>query len=451
MSKTIRLNKGLDIKLKGKAEKVFTKGQLAKSYAVKPTDFPGLTPKVTVKVGDEVKAGTTLFTDKYQQDVCFASPVSGIVSEVRRGDRRKLLEVVVEPSEEQIFETFEVGDVTTMSREAILSVILKSGAFPFFIQRPYGTVANPNDKPRDIFISGFDTAPLAPDMDFALTGEAEAFQHGVNVLRKLTEGKVYLSLPTEMSATSIMRNVKGVEMHTFSGAHPAGNVGIQIHHIAPINKGDVVWTIAPYHIVSLGRLFSKGIYDVSRLVAVTGSKVKKQTYVKNFAGAALSSYNDYFHSGDDVRYISGNVLTGTRLELNGHMGFHHNQLTVIPEGDYFEFVGWAKPFRTKKFSVSHAYFSWLMPNKEYSLDTNLNGGHRTLVMTGQYEKVLPMDILPTYLLKAIIAEDIDRMEQLGIYEVVEEDLALCEFICPSKTDVQQIIRNGLELLRKEMC
>lgn len=450
MSNVIRLRKGLDIKLKGKAEKIFSKGKLADTYAVKPTDFPGLTPKLTVKVGDTVKAGSPLFFDKYHPEVQFTSPVSGTVSEIRRGDRRKLLEVVVTPDAEQAYEQFGTPDLATLTRAEALEQMLKSGAFPFIVQRPYGIVANPNDTPRAIFISGFDTAPLAPDTDFALTGEGEAFQAGIEVLRKLTDGKVYLSLPDNVSATSIMKSAKGVDVYTFKGPHPAGNVGVQINNIAPINKGEVVWTIAPHHIVALGRLFTKGIYDVSRLVAVVGSEVKKATYVKAIAGAALSSFKEYFSSENNVRYISGNVLTGTAIASDGHIGFYPNQLTVIPEGDYYEFMGWAKPFRTKKFSFSRTYFSWLMPNKEYKLDTNYNGGERNFVVTGSYEKVLPMDILPVYLIKAILAEDIDKMEQLGIYEVVEEDIALCEFIDPSKTEMQQILRNGINLMIKEM-
>lgn len=450
MSKTFNLRKGLDIRLKGKAEKVFSKAPLAQSYAVRLSDFAGLTPKLLVQVGDSVKAGTPLLANKYQPEVVLASPVSGTIAEISRGDRRKLLEVVITPSAQQEYLTHTIGDINQMERRELVDLLLAGGVFPFFVQRPYGTLANPNDIPRDIFISGFDTAPLAPDMDFALTGEVDAFQKGVDVLRKLTSGKVYLGLPQELSANSIMRSIKGVETNTFVGAHPAGNVGVQIQHIAPINKGEVVWTITPHLVVSLGRFFSKGIYDVSRLVAVTGSEVKRPAYFKLTAGAALSSLSEVIDFSSKPRCISGNVLTGTGIDASGHLGFYHNQLTVIPEGDTYEFVGWAKPFRLKKFSFSRAYFSWLFPQKEYRLDTNLNGGERTLVMTGQYEKVLPMDILPGYLIKAILAEDIDRMEQLGIYEVLEEDLALCEFICPSKTEMQQILRQGLDMMIKEM-
>ncbi|MDR0661674.1 MAG: Na(+)-translocating NADH-quinone reductase subunit A [Prevotellaceae bacterium] len=450
MSNMIRLRKGLDIKLKGKAEKIFSKEKLADTYAVKPTDFPGLTAKLIVKVGDTVKAGSPLFIDKYHPEVQYVSPVSGTVSEIRRGDRRKLLEVVVTPDAERVYEKFETPNLTKVAREEILELTLKSGTFPFLVQRPYGIVANPKDTPRDIFISGFDTAPLAPDIDFALTGEGDSFQAGIDALRKLTNGKVYLSLPDHVSATSIMKKAKGVEIYTFKGSHPAGNVGVQINNIAPINKGEIIWTITPQNVVALGRLFLQGIYNMSRLIAVVGSEVKKATYVKAIPGAALSSFSEYFIPESNARYISGNVLTGTALDKDGHIGFYSNQLTVIPEGDHYEFLGWAKPFRTKKFSFSRSYFSWLTPNKEYKLDTNLNGGERTFVVTGSYEKVLPMDIYPVHLIKAILAEDIDKMEQLGIYEVIEEDIALCEFIDPSKNEMQKILRDGINLMIKEM-
>ncbi len=336
-----------------------------------------------------------------------------------------------------------------MSREALVAFLLKSGAWPFLKQRPYGIIANPADQPKAIFISGFDSAPLAPDMDYVLTGEAEAFQKGIDVLRQLT-GKVHLSMNDQPAATSILQKVKGVEFHTFKGPHPAGNVGVQIHHIAPLNKGDVVWTIDLQHIVSLGRLFLKGVYDVSKVIALVGSEVKKPRYFRMISGACIKPLHDYINTAGSPRYISGNVLTGTNIGAEGFLGFYDSMISVIPEGDHYEFLGWANPFRMKKFSVSRSYFSWIFPDKEYALDTNINGGQRAFVMNGEYEKVLPMDIYPVYLLKAILAEDIDKMEQLGIYEVVEEDLALCEFVCTSKIDVQDILRKGINLMIKEM-
>ena len=449
MSNVIQIRKGLDISLKGKAEKVLTKISGAAVYAVKPDDFQGITPKLTVKEGDTVLAGTPLFTDKHRPEINFVSPVSGTVQQIVRGDKRKLLAITITPTAEQEFLRHETGNLNALSREALVAFLLKSGAWPFLKQRPYGIIANPADQPKAIFISGFDSAPLAPDMDYVLTGEAEAFQKGIDVLRQLT-GKVHLSMNDQPAATSILQKVKGVEFHTFKGPHPAGNIGVQIHHIAPLNKGDVVWTIDLQHIVSLGRLFLKGVYDVSKVIALVGSEVKKPRYFRMISGACIKPLHDYINTAGSPRYISGNVLTGTNIGAEGFLSFYDSMISVIPEGDHYEFLGWANPFRMKKFSVSRSYFSWIFPDKEYALDTNINGGQRAFVMNGEYEKVLPMDIYPVYLLKAILAEDIDKMEQLGIYEVVEEDLALCEFVCTSKIDVQDILRKGINLMIKEM-
>lgn len=449
MSNVIQIRKGLDISLKGKAEKVLTKISGAAVYAVKPDDFQGITPKLTVKEGDTVLAGTPLFTDKHRPEINFVSPVSGSVQQIVRGDKRKLLAITITPTAEQEFLRHETGNLNALSREALVAFLLKSGAWPFLKQRPYGIIANPADQPKAIFISGFDSAPLAPDMDYVLTGEAEAFQKGIDVLRQLT-GKVHLSMNDQPAATSILQKVKGVEFHTFKGPHPAGNIGVQIHHIAPLNKSDVVWTIDLQHIVSLGRLFLKGVYDVSKVIALVGSEVKKPRYFRMISGACIKPLHDYINTAGSPRYISGNVLTGTNIGAEGFLGFYDSMISVIPEGDHYEFLGWANPFRMKKFSVSRSYFSWIFPDKEYALDTNINGGQRAFVMNGEYEKVLPMDIYPVYLLKAILAEDIDKMEQLGIYEVVEEDLALCEFVCTSKIDVQDILRKGINLMIKEM-
>lgn len=449
MSKVIKIRKGLDISLKGKAEKVLSKFPLSGDYAVKPTDFQGLTPKLLVKEGDAVLAGAPLFVDKYRPEIHFASPVSGTVKEIVRGDKRKLLAVTVTPTAEQQYLQYNIKTLGAFSREALIAFMMESGVWPFLKQRPYGIIAHPDDKPKAIFISGFDTAPLAPDMEYILNGETEAFQKGIDVLRKLC-ADIHIGTTENPSATSIIPKIKGVATHTFSGPHPAGNVGIQIHHLSPINKGEIVWTITPQHIVALGRLFLKGVYDVSKIIALAGSEVKKPRYFRIIDGANIAVIHEHLYNDKPARYISGNVLTGDNVGVNGHLGFYDNMITVIPEGDHYEFLGWANPFRLKKYSVSRSYLSWIFPQKEYTLDTNINGGQRAFIMTGAYEKVLPMDIYPVYLLKAILAEDIDKMEQLGIYEVIEEDLALCEFICISKIDVQDILRKGINMMIKEM-
>lgn len=450
MSQVIKLKKGLDILLKGEAKRELTRLPLVHAYALKPEDFPGVTPKLLVRVDDAVKVGTPLFFDKYRPQILFTSPVSGKVSAIVRGEKRKILEVVITPEAEQVYETFEVPAVGAADREQIKSLLLNAGLWPMIIQRPYGIIANPQDTPKSIFVSGFDSAPLAPDMNFVLENEAENLETGFALLGKLTDGKVYLGLKNGTSG--VLNQVKNAEIRLFEGPHPAGNVGVQIHHIDPINKGDVVWTVDVQHVAMIGRFFRNGKVDMSKIIALTGSETVQPRYFSVIAGLPINSIvrqKELRSQTEKVRIISGNVLTGRRVEPEGYLGFYSNQVTVIPEGDTYEFLGWGMP-RLNKFSVSRSYFSWLCPKKHYRLDTNMNGGVRAYVVTGLYDKYLPMDIYPLYLLKAILAGDIDKMENLGIYEVIEEDFALCEFVDPSKTEMQAIIRQGIDLMIKEL-
>lgn len=450
MSQVIKLKKGLDILLKGEAKRELTQLPLVHAYALKPEDFPGVTPKLLVRVDDEVKVGTPLFFDKYRPQILFTSPVSGKVSDIVRGEKRKILEVVITPEAEQVYETFEVPAVEAADREQIKSLLLNAGLWPMIIQRPYGIIANPQDTPKSIFVSGFDSAPLAPDMNFVLENEAENLETGFALLGKLTDGKVYLGLKNGTSG--VLNQVKNAEIRLFVGPHPAGNVGVQIHHIDPINKGDVVWTVDVQHVAMIGRFFRTGKVDMSKIIALTGSETAQPRYFSVITGLPINSIvrqKELRSQTGKVRIISGNVLTGRRVEPEGYLGFYSNQVTVIPEGDTYEFLGWGMP-RLNKFSVSRSYFSWLCPKKHYRLDTNMNGGVRAYVVTGLYDKYLPMDIYPLYLLKAILAGDIDKMENLGIYEVIEEDFALCEFVDPSKTEMQAIIRQGIDLMIKEL-
>lgn len=450
MSQVIKLKKGLDILLQGEAKRELTRLPLVHAYALKPEDFPGVTPKLLVRVDDAVKVGTPLFFDKYRPQVLFTSPVSGKVSAIVRGEKRKILEVVITPEAEQVYETFEVPAVEAADREQIKSLLLNAGLWPMIIQRPYGIIANPQDTPKSIFVSGFDSAPLAPDMNFVLENEAENLETGFALLGKLTDGKVYLGLKNGTSG--VLNQVKNAEIRLFEGPHPAGNVGVQIHHIDPINKGDVVWTVDVQHVAMIGRFFRTGKVDMSKIIALTGSETAQPRYFSVIAGLPINSIvrqKELRSQTEKVRIISGNVLTGRRVEPEGYLGFYSNQVTVIPEGDTYEFLGWGMP-RLNKFSVSRSYFSWLCPKKHYRLDTNMNGGVRAYVVTGLYDKYLPMDIYPLYLLKAILAGDIDKMENLGIYEVIEEDFALCEFVDPSKTEMQAIIRQGIDLMIKEL-
>ncbi|KPK84268.1 MAG: Na(+)-translocating NADH-quinone reductase subunit A [Bacteroides sp. SM23_62_1] len=449
MPRVIKIKRGLDIRLLGTAEKIYISAEKSRTYAVKPPDFPGLIPKLTVKPGDQVLAGTTLFFNKYYPDIRFSSPVSGEVKSVNRGERRRILEVVIEAESGIRYVEYKPAKPLELIREDIIKKMLESGLWPMIRQRPYAIVANPERQPRDIFISGFDTAPLAPDMDFIVKGNTEDFQIGIDALSQLTEGKIHLSLNGQYPADEVFAKAKKVEFHYFTGPHPAGNPGIQIHHLRPVNKGEVVWYVQPQEVIMIGRLFRKGVYDAAKVIALTGSEVKKPLYYKLLSGASIEPLIKDNVTPGNHRYISGNVLSGSKITKIGHIGFYDNQVTIIPEGDKFEFLGWAAP-GLNKFSNSRTFMSWMMVGKKYRAHTNINGGRRAFVMSGEYEKVLPMDIYPVHLLKAILVEDIDRMENLGIYEIAEEDFALCEYVCTSKIEVQSLVRKGIEMMIREV-
>jgi Na+-transporting NADH:ubiquinone oxidoreductase subunit A len=449
MSEAIKIKKGLLINLKGKAEKVFIKIDDATTFAVKPTDFHGITPKLSVNTGDQVQAGSPLFYDKFNTDILFTSPVSGTVSQINRGERRKILEVVIESDKKMDSVVFTKDDPLNLDRETIVRDLLKSGLWPSIIQRPYGVIAKPTDIPKSIFISAYDSAPLGVDYDFILQDSAKEFQAGINALSKLTSGKIHVGVNARYPVSSLISNTKNIQVNTYSGPHPAGNVGTHIHKLDPINKGEVVWTISPQHVVLIGRLFLTGKYNPSVIVALAGSEVLKPRYYKVISGIQLTPLTNKNLNRTEVRIISGNVLTGRKIDSNGFLGYYDSLVSIIPEGGNREFFGWIKP-GFKKFSLSKTFFSWLQPKKEYKINTNLHGGRRSLMITGNFEKVFPFDIFPMQLIKSIIIEDIDLMEKLGIYEVIEEDFALCEFVDTSKTDIQAIIRKGLDIMIKEM-
>ncbi len=450
MSKNITLRKGLDIKLVGEAAKEVVSAAQASQYAISPLDFESVAPKLLVKVGDKVEAGSPLFYNKENNRIIFTSPVSGTVSAINRGEKRKILNVVVDADATQSYKEFAKVDLKSASRDQIVELLLESGLWSMIIQRPYGIIANPDETPKSIFVSAFDSSPLAPDYNFALSADMAAIQAGIEAMSKLTSGKVNVGVKAK--AEGDFKMLQGAQINTFAGKHPAGNVGVQIHHIDPVNKGEVVWSVNIQDLAIIGRLFTSGKVDMTKTIVVAGSEVAAPRYCKVIAGAPISSIVGGNvkpqAEGDSVRYISGNVLTGVKSSAEGYLSFYANAVTVIPEGDKYELLGWAMP-RFNKFSVSKSYFSWLFPNKKYTLDTNYNGGERAFVVTGLYEKYLPMDIYPMHLLKAIIAGDIDKMEALGIYEVVEEDFALCEFVDPSKIEIQELIRKGINIMIKE--
>ena len=449
MSKVIKLKKGLDIKLNGEAEKVVqTTGKITRC-ALKPTDFRALTPKLVVKAGDEVKAGDVLFIDKLHPEIKFTTPVSGTIEAINRGERRKLLEVVVKADPEIQYRNFGSTEVNKLNRDEVINRLLDAGLWPMIKQRPYDIVADPQVTPKAIFVSAFDSAPLAPDYDVVLNGEEKNLQTGMDCLRKLCNKNVNLNLSANTPATSVFNKLQQVEINYFSGPHPAGNPGIQINHLNPINKGEQVWVVNIQEVMIIGLLFNDGRYDARKIIPLAGSEVTRPQYYRTLAGASINDMTaGKLKNAVEQRIISGNVLTGTEVKSDGYLGFYDNQITVIPEGDHYQFLGWAAP-GFNKFSASKLFPSFLCPKKQYTLDTNYNGERRAFVVSGQYEKVFPMDIYPVYLLKAILAQDIDRMEQLGIYEVAPEDMALCEFVCTSKTPVQQIVSDGIALMMKE--
>ena len=448
MSKDIRIKKGLDIKLVGVAEKKTTNSSQSSVYAVKPEDFHGITPKLVAKEGAEVKAGDTLFYSKSDERILFPSPVSGKVTEVIRGARRKVLAVKIAADATQVYKDFGAKDADAMSAEEVKNHLFASGCWPFVKQRPYDVVANPNQAPKAIFISAYASAPLAADLEYTLAGKEAELQAAIKAVSKLTEGLVHVSVGA--NTTSPLANLKGIELHKVSGPHPSGNVGTQIAKLDPINKGEVVWVITPQDLVVIGELLLTGKLNVSRTIALTGSQFSKPAYVTAISGAAIADVTANNLNDDNTRIISGNVLSGKEVKAEEFLGYYDNQITAIPEGDDYEFFGWNKPI-FNKISTSRALtFSWLTPKKKYDLNTNTNGEHRAFVVTGSYEEVFPLDIYPMQLLKAFMYKDLDEMEALGGYEVAPEDFALTEFVCVSKQPHQKIIREGLDLMREEL-
>ena len=448
MANVIKLRKGLDINLKGKAAKQKFSVKAAAQYALVPDDFVGMTPKVVVREGDKVKAGDALFVNKKQTDVKFASPVSGVVQAVVRGDRRKVLRVVVEADKDQQYVDFGLKQVASLDGDAVVKALLEAGLFGYINQLPYAVSTTPDQKPRAVFVSALRDMPLAGDFEYELQGNEEDFQTGLTALSKVAP--VYLGIGAKQTSKALT-GAKDVEVNIFDGPCPAGNVGVQVNNIAPVNKGEVVWTVDPTAVIFFGRLFRTGKVDLRRLVAVAGSEITKPEYAEVLVGQPIADLLEgKLAAKDHVRIINGNPLTGRKATMDDFVGGHTSEITVIPEGDNVdEMLGWILP-RTNEFSVSRSYFSWLFgKNKEYALDARVKGGERHMIMSGEYDKVLPMDIYAEYLIKAIIAGDIDRMEQLGIYEVAPEDFAVAEFVDSSKLELQHIVRQGLDMLRKE--
>ena len=447
MGQNIKIKRGLDINLEGSPSNDTYSVNSPATFAIKPTDIKGLVPKMNVKQGDEVKAGDCLFTDKKNERICFTAPVSGEIAEVVRGDRRAILAVKILADSKVSFKSFDTSGYETKSADEVKELLLTSGLWPFIVQRPFGVLADPSVTPKAIHVSGFDSAPLAADVSITLKGEEANIKAGFEVLKKLTSGKVHLNLHSAKDS-SVYAAVEGVERNDFSGPHPSGLVGVQINKIDPINKGEVVWTLKPQHVAFIGKFFETGNLNLEQTIAVAGSEVSKPGYYTTIVGADVSGLLANNLLSDNVRVISGNVLTGTKILKNGYLGIHDTQISVIPEGDHYELLGWLFPSYPRP-TISSTFPISKFWKKTFKANTNPHGEHRAYVVTGQYEKVMPMDIMPQQLIKSIIAKDLEQMENLGIYEVIEEDMALCEFVCTSKIDVQRVLSEGLELMAEE--
>ena len=444
MSQDIVVKKGLDLQLVGNASPEIYTPESSDYISIFPSDFHGVFPKLVVKENDIVKAGETLFFDKNSEKIKFVSPVSGIIHEILRGDRRKVLEIKIKADKEISYKKIEKINLVDLSNT--IDFLLENGLWTFIKQRPYDIIADPNSIPKDIFISGFDSSPLSADYDFITKDEKENIKAAIKCLTQLTNGSVHISIRKE--SNSFLRELKNVVIHNVSGPHPAGNLSTIINKISPINKGDTVWTLNLPDLSIIGNAILNGKFVAERTIALVGSSVLDPKYIKTIIGSDISSFLKLKH--DNSRIISGNVLTGTKLDLKGNLRYYSNEITAIPEGDDYDLFGWAKPI-FNKFSLSRALtFSWLFPDKKYDLNTNTNGEHRAFVVTGSFEEVFPLDIYPMQILKACMYEDLDEMEALGMYEISPDDFALTEFICVSKQPHQNIIRKGLDLMKKEI-
>ena len=450
MSNDIKIKKGLDIKLVGAAEKATENAIVSNFYSIRPEDFHQVTPKLAAKEGAKVKAGEPVFYDKSNEAVKFVSPVSGEIIEIARGEKRKILSVKIKADKEQSFHDYGKLDLNSAKAEDIKSRLLESGCWAFVKQRPYDVIANPVNQPKAIFVSAYASAPLVADLDYVLQGKEAELQAAVTALSKLTDGKVHVSVAK--NGNSPLAGLSNITLHKVSGPHPSGNVGTQINKIDPVNKGEVVWTISAQDLVIIGELLLTGKFNAERTVALVGSSVKKPRYFKTKLGSEIATmiYDNGVDKDGNDRVISGNVLSGKQVKPDGYLDYYSNTITVIPEGDDYEFFGWNKPVFNKVSTSRALTFSWLTPNKKFDLNTNTNGEHRAFVITGNYEEVFPLDIFPMQILKSCMYKDLDEMEALGMYEVAPEDFALTEFVCVSKQPHQKIIREGLDLMLKEI-
>jgi Na+-transporting NADH:ubiquinone oxidoreductase subunit A len=450
MSNDIKIKNGLTIKLKGAAENILKKAALPESVSLNPSDFHLIIPKMALKVGEKVSQGSVVFFSKKDERIKFCSPVDGTIKDIVRGAKRKIIEIIIDVEKNQNLISPNPQVFADLNTDQIKTILLESGCWPFVKQRPYDVIANPSDNPKSIFISGFNSAPISADLQIILDDQKEEFKEGINVLSKLTSGEINICV-NDTSSTFISE-IENVKIHKINGPHPSGNVGVQIHHIDPVNSGDRVWTLGAEDVAIIGRYFMTGIYNPIRTIAVSGPPVKYPKYYKTIVGTQLNKIIDDtgIDINDSLRIINGDVLSGRKVEHDNYLGFYNNTLSVLREGNRYRMFGWIPFVNNKVPSMYKTSFSWLFPNKEYDLDTNLNGEERAFVVTGEMEKVFPMDILPMQLLKECMAGNIEKMESLGIYEVAPEDFSLIDYSSSSKIEAQYIIRQGLDLMISEV-
>ena len=450
MSYDIKIKNGLTINLKGAAQNIIKKAATPKTISINPSNFHLIIPKMVVKIGQKISQGDVVFFSKKDERIKFCSPVKGVVKEIIRGAKRKIIEIIIESVGDNERSSKKAIDYKNLSSEQVKNLLLDSGCWPFIKQRPYDIIANPSDSPKSIFISTFNSAPISADFQIILDDQKEEFKHGVKILSKLFSG--VLNIGIKKNTKSFLNDIENVKIHTFNGPHPAGNVGVQIHHIDPINSGEKVWTLGAEDVANIGRYFMTGSYNPVRTLAVSGPPVKYPKYYKTVAGSELCEIikDAGINQNDNLRFINGDVLTGYKVESDNYLGFYNNTLSVLREGNHYRMFGWVPFVNNKVPSIYKTSFSWLFPNKKYDLDTNLNGEERALVVTGEMEKVFPMDILPMQLLKECMAGNIEKMESLGIYEVAPEDFSLIDYSSSSKIEAQYIIRKGLDLMISEV-
>lgn len=448
MQEYFKIKKGLNIPIEGEAPLIDLPDIVSDQYAILPPDFRLFSPRLLVQEGDKISVGEPLIQNKLNENIIVTSPISGTVTAIVRGEKRLLKQIIISPDTQQDYKIFNIP--TTLNRDNTIELLLKSGLWVNIRQRPYGIIANPSDMPKAIFISAFDSSPLAADTDYLIKGEEENFQKGIDIIKNLTSGLIHLNISPYRNKYDLYKNIKNVELHNFEGPHPAGNISVQISKICPINKGDVYWYLYPQDVIFIGRLFQDGRLDMHKKIVLTGSELNERGYITTLPGVYMHALLNNRLKQNNVRVISGNVLTGTNAGIDGFLSYYDNQITVIPEGNYYDFFGWVTPKFTK-YSPSRMVMNWLIrsKNKKYVLDTNLHGEERPFVLSDQYDKYFPFDIYPVYLLKAILSENIEQMENLGIYEIVEEDFALPEYVCVSKINLQEIVRKGIDLMIKE--